>query len=187
MVSGAARVAGVIGWPVAHSRSPMLHGHWLARYGIDGAYVPLAVAPHALPDAVRGLYVAGFCGLNVTLPHKVAVMPLCTHVDDAARRIGAVNTLVFGPDGILGRNTDGIGFVASLEAELGALPPGPALLLGVAVPPEPSLPHCWTAASRSRSATALPTARPSSQPRCPASRPCHGTSGPEPCPAPGCW
>lgn len=129
MISGAARVAGVVGWPVAHSRSPRLHGHWLHRYGIDGAYVPLAVPPEMLAAAVGGLHAAGFRGLNVTLPHKVAVMALCNRIDDAARRIGAVNTLVFGPQGIEGRNTDGIGFVASLEAG-GALPPGPALVLG---------------------------------------------------------
>lgn len=130
MVSGSARVAGVIGWPVAQSRSPVLHGHWLRRYGIDGAYVPLAVPPDVLEAAVRGLHAAGFRGLNVTLPHKVAVMSLCDRVDDAARRIGAVNTLLFSPAGIEGRNTDGIGFVASLEAALDILPAGPALVLG---------------------------------------------------------
>ena len=130
MVSGAARVAGVIGWPVAHSRSPRLHGHWLRRHGIDGAYVPLPVPPESLADAVRGLRAAGFRGVNVTLPHKVAVMALCDRLDGAARRIGAVNTLVFGPDGIEGRNTDGTGFVASLEADGGAVPGGAALLLG---------------------------------------------------------
>ena len=130
MVTGSAQVAGVIGWPVAHSRSPRLHGYWLARYGIDGAYVPLATSPDCLADAVRGLHAAGFRGLNVTLPHKVSVMPLCHRIDAAAQRIGAVNTLVFGPHGIEGRNTDGIGFTASLAADLGAVPPGPALILG---------------------------------------------------------
>lgn len=130
MVTGAARVAGVIGWPVAHSRSPRLHNHWLSRHGIDGAYVPLPVPPASLATAVRGLHAAGFRGLNVTLPHKVAVMDLCDALDDAARRTGAVNTLVFGEGGIEGRNTDGAGFLASLGAELGAPPPGPALLLG---------------------------------------------------------
>ena len=130
LVSGAARVAGVIGWPVQHSRSPRLHNHWLARHGIDGAYVPLAVPPESLAAAVRGLHAAGFRGLNVTLPHKVAIMDLCDRLDGAARRSGAVNTLIFGPDGIEGRNTDGVGFLASLQAELGALPAGPALLLG---------------------------------------------------------
>ena len=81
VLTGGAGVAGVIGWPVSHSRSPRLHGHWLARHGIDGAYVPLAVAPDDLGAAVRGLRAAGFRGLNVTLPHKVAVMALCDRLE----------------------------------------------------------------------------------------------------------
>lgn len=130
MISGAARLAGVIGWPIAHSRSPRLHGHWLARLGIDGAYVPLAIPPARLEAAVRGLHAAGFRGLNVTLPHKEAAMRLCDTLDPTARRIGAVNTLVFREDGIEGRNTDAVGFVRSVEAAVGALPQGPALVLG---------------------------------------------------------
>lgn len=134
MISGAARLAGVIGWPIAHSRSPRLHGHWLARYGVDGAYVPLAIAPDRLEVAIRGLQAAGFRGVNVTLPHKEAVMALCDTVDPAARRIGAVNMLVFGAGGIVGSNTDAGGFVRSLEAGIGPLASslvrGPALILG---------------------------------------------------------
>ena len=128
-LTGAARVAGVIGWPVAHSRSPLLHGHWLRRHGIDGAYVPLAVPPDRLRMAVQGLQAAGFAGLNVTLPHKQAVMPLCDHLEPSATRAGAVNTLVFTPTGIVGSNTDGAGFMANLAAH-GVIPAGPALLLG---------------------------------------------------------
>ena len=128
-LTGAARLAGVIGWPVHHSRSPRLHGHWLARRGIDGAYVPMAVEPAALATAVRGLQAAGFAGLNVTLPHKQAVMALCDRLDPSAARAGAVNTLVFGPAGIVGSNTDGAGFLANLVAH-GVAPSGPALLLG---------------------------------------------------------
>ncbi|MGI4952252.1 MAG: shikimate dehydrogenase [Janthinobacterium lividum] len=128
-LTGAARVAGVIGWPIRHSRSPRLHGHWLARHGIDGAYVPLAIAPQALAAAVHGLRLAGFAGLNVTLPHKQAVMALCDRLDPSAARAGAVNTLVFGADGITGSNTDGAGFLANLQAH-GARLAGPALLLG---------------------------------------------------------
>ena len=134
LISGAARLAGVIGWPVAHSRSPRLHGHWLARYGIDGAYVPMAVAPDRLDAALRGLAAAGFRGVNVTLPHKEAAMALCRTVDPAARRMGAVNTLVFRDGAIEGSNTDADGFLRSLEAGVGplstALAPGPALVLG---------------------------------------------------------
>ncbi len=129
-LTGAARVAGVIGWPVAHSRSPRLHGHWLARHGVDGAYVPLAVAPERLEAAVRGLHAAGFRGCNVTIPHKQAVMALCDRVDATAHRAGAVNTLVFSPDGIEGSNTDGSGFLANLRAHGVDPAAGPALILG---------------------------------------------------------
>lgn len=129
-LSGRALVAGVIGWPVGHSRSPALHGHWLARYGIDGAYVPLAVAPGDLAVAVRGLVAAGFRGVNVTLPHKAAVLGLCDRVEASAMRAGAVNTLVFGPGGIVGSNTDIGGFVASLVARGVDPGAGPALVLG---------------------------------------------------------
>lgn len=128
-LSGAARLAGVIGWPVQHSRSPRLHGHWLARHHIDGAYLPLPVAPENLAIAIQGLRAAGFAGVNVTLPHKVAVMALCDRIEPSAQRAGAVNTLVFGAHGIVGSNTDGTGFVANLRAH-GIQPTGPALLLG---------------------------------------------------------
>ncbi len=123
-----ARLAGVIGWPVAHSRSPRLHNHWLARHGIDGAYVPLPVRPEQLALAVAGLRAAGFRGANVTVPHKVAVAALCSELRPAARQAGAVNTLVFTEAGIVGDNTDGAGFLANLRAH--GIAPGPALLLG---------------------------------------------------------
>ena len=129
-LSGKARLAGVIGWPVAHSRSPALHGHWLARHGIDGAYVPLPVQPDDLAAAVHGLRAAGFAGLNVTLPHKQAVMALCSTLEPSAAHAGAVNTLVFGPGGIMGSNTDGAGFVANLRAHGIDPARGPALVLG---------------------------------------------------------
>lgn len=117
MKCGPVALAGVMGWPITHSRSPALHGHWLARYGIAGAYLPLAVAPERLADAVRGLAALGFRGCNVTVPHKEAVLRLVDVVDPVATRIGAVNTVVVGPDGRLeGRNTDGYGFLANLEA-----------------------------------------------------------------------
>jgi shikimate dehydrogenase len=123
-----ARLAGVIGWPVAHSRSPLLHNHWLKQHGIDGAYVPLPVRPELLPIAVAGLRAAGFAGANVTIPHKEAVAALCDTLTPAARRAGAVNTLVFGDDGIRGDNTDGTGFLANLHDH--GVSPGPTLLLG---------------------------------------------------------
>lgn len=129
-ITGRTRLAGVIGWPVSHSRSPRLHNHWLARHGIDGAYLPLPVAPVDLAAAVLGLRAAGFLGANVTVPHKEAVLALCDRVLPAGQRAGAVNTLVFGPDGITGTNTDGVGFIENLRAHGVDPAAGPALLLG---------------------------------------------------------
>lgn len=131
-LSGKAKVAGLIGWPVSHSRSPRLHGYWLAEHGIDGAYVPLPVQPDRVEVALRGLAAAGLRGVNVTIPHKQTVLGLCDEVDDIARRIGAVNVLTFDGEKISGSNTDSFGFVENLKA--GA--PGydatraPAVLLG---------------------------------------------------------
>lgn len=129
-LSGHTRLAGLVGWPVSHSRSPRLHGFWLARYGIDGAYVPLPVQPGHLAAAITGLRAAGFAGVNVTLPFKEEVFALCGRVEDAGHRAGAVNTLVFRPDGIVGTNTDGTGFLANLRAHGVNPAAGPALLLG---------------------------------------------------------
>jgi len=132
-LTGAARLAGVMGWPVSHSRSPRLHGYWLKRYGLDGAYVPLAVAPERLEAAIRGLHALGFQGCNLTIPHKEAVLPFVDEMSETARRIGAVNTIVIVEDGRMrGDNTDGFGFMANLQA--GApdwqAADGPAVLLG---------------------------------------------------------
>ncbi len=129
MLTAAARLAGVAGWPVSHSRSPLLHNHWLAQHGIDGAYVPLPVRPEDFARAIAGLRAAGFAGLNVTVPHKEAAFALCDAVEDSARQAGAVNTLLFGRDGVRGLNTDGAGFLANLAAH-GVAAGGPALLLG---------------------------------------------------------
>jgi shikimate dehydrogenase len=110
------KLAGVIGWPIAQSRSPVLHGHWLKQYDINGAYLPLPVQPERLPDAIRGLRALGFSGCNVTIPHKLGVLALMDHVDPVAQRIGAVNTVVVRDDGTLaGFNTDAYGFLASLR------------------------------------------------------------------------
>jgi shikimate dehydrogenase len=127
------RLAGVIGWPVGHSRSPQLHGHWLARYNIDGAYVPMAVAPERLEAALRGLAALGFRGCNVTVPHKEAAMALVDELDPLARRIAAVNTIVLREDGgLFGTNTDGFGFLANLQAgSTGwSAARGPAVVIG---------------------------------------------------------
>ena len=128
--SGKAVVAGVAGWPVAHSRSPRLHGHWLQRYGIDGLYAPFAIAPDDFERAVRGLAAAGLAGLNVTLPHKAAAFALSDRADETARRLGAVNTLIFGPGGAIeGRNTDAFGFAENLR-DGGLAGGGTAVVLG---------------------------------------------------------
>lgn len=133
MITGKARLAGVMGWPVAHSLSPVLHGHWLERYGIDGAYVPLAVRPEDVALAFQALPRLGFLGWNVTVPHKEAAFRLVDRHDAAAARMGAVNTVLVHEDGTLeGRNTDGAGFMASLLAQAPAFRPGagPAVLIG---------------------------------------------------------
>lgn len=109
-------IAGLLGWPVAHSRSPVIHNHWLAHYGIPGRYVLFPVPPEKLEAAVRGLATLGLRGCNVTTPHKQTIMPLIDRVDELARRIGAVNTVVVEKDGTLtGFNNDGNGFVQSLR------------------------------------------------------------------------
>lgn len=132
ILSGHARTAGVLGWPVAHSRSPRLHGLWLQRHGIDGAYLPLPVRPERFADAVRALADLGFRGANVTIPHKEAAFAVCDTVADSARRAGAVNTLVFRDGRIEGSNTDGFGFLENLRTGAPGWGPesGPAVLLG---------------------------------------------------------
>ena len=107
-----------------------MHGYWLEKYRIDGAYVPLPIAPEHFAPAVRGLMYAGFAGCNVTLPHKLAAFEVCDTVDETARRAGAVNRLTFRDGKITGTNTDGWGFIANLRAHGVNPKAGPALLLG---------------------------------------------------------
>lgn len=106
----------VIGHPIAHSRSPLIHGTWLGEHGIDGRYDAIDVAPEALPAFIARLRAGEFAGGNVTIPHKEAVFALCDSVDPLARTIGAVNTLVRREDGIWGTNTDYLGFLGNLDA-----------------------------------------------------------------------
>lgn len=114
--SGHTAVAGILGWPVAHSQSPRLHAYWLAEHGIDGAYIPLPVMPDRLADAIKGLRAFGFRGANVTIPFKEAVIPLIDELTPVARQIGAVNTLVIDAEGrITGTNTDAPGFLENLR------------------------------------------------------------------------
>ncbi len=126
-------LAGVLGDPIAHSKSPRLHGHWLKRYGIPGHYVPLHATESNLGTVVRALPKMGFVGANVTLPHKISVMSLADQVSDRATLIGAANTLTFRADGkILADNTDGYGFLANLKDKAPNWDPksGPAVVLG---------------------------------------------------------
>ncbi len=108
-------LAGVIGWPVMHSRSPMLHTHWLETHRLAGAYVPLAVTPERLQAALCALPALNFAGCNLTIPHKEAALAFVDEADDAARRIGAVSCVTVRPDGSLyGANYDGYGFIEGL-------------------------------------------------------------------------
>ncbi len=113
--SGKARLAGVMGWPIAHSLSPRLHGYWLEHHRIDGVYMPLAVAPDDLPAALSALPALGFRGVNLTLPHKEPALDLCHQVDELARRIGAVNTIVVREGKLVGSNSDAFGFLENLK------------------------------------------------------------------------
>lgn len=126
-------LAGVIGHPIAHSKSPRLHGHWLKTYGINGHYVPMNVAPEDLETVIRTLPKAGFVGVNITVPHKEAVMGIADQISDRATLIGAANTLIFRSDGkILADNTDGYGFMENLKAGAPDWNPkaGPAVVFG---------------------------------------------------------
>lgn len=132
ILTGKAKLAGVVGWPVSHSLSPRLHGYWLQQHRIDGAYLPLPVRPEALSPVIASLAELGFRGLNVTIPHKQAVLKLCTELDPMAERIGAVNTIVFRDGGLYGTNSDAFGFLENLYQGAPDWKPtaGPAVVLG---------------------------------------------------------
>ena len=125
-------LAGVIGFPIAHSKSPRLHGHWLAKYGIQGHYVPLHVSPENLSNVLKYMTNMGFVGCNVTIPHKEAALSLAHQVTDTARRIGAANTLLFKNGEIHADNTDGIGFIENLRqnAPQWRAESGPVVVIG---------------------------------------------------------
>src|SRR5262249_24767351 len=109
-------LAGLMGSPVMHSRSPQIHNYWLKQHGLAGTYVPLAIKVEGLRAALRALPALGFSGCNLTLPHKVAALGIVDPPDPLARRIGAVNTIVVAPDGSLdGQNTDAFGYVESIR------------------------------------------------------------------------
>lgn len=126
-------LAAVIGHPIAHSRSPALHGFWLRRYGVRGHYIPMDVAPLDLEATLRFLPKLGFVGANITIPHKEAVLKIADVITDRAALIGAANTLIFRKDGkIHADNTDGVGFIANLRQNAPGWQPtkGPAAVFG---------------------------------------------------------
>ena len=132
-ISGKAVLAGVMGWPIAHSQSPRLQGYWLQKYNIDGAYLPLAVAPENFERALRALFDLGFAGANVTIPHKEKALKLVDHLESGAKAIGAVNTIKVQADGSLkGFNTDQYGFIENLKGGAPDWQPNksPAVVLG---------------------------------------------------------
>ncbi|MXQ08244.1 shikimate dehydrogenase [Alphaproteobacteria bacterium GH1-50] len=126
-------LAGVIGSPIAHSKSPRLHGYWLKKYGIPGHYVPLHVNSDDLEDVLKTMPRMGFVGANVTIPHKEHVLTFADVVTDRAALIGAANTLIFREDGkLLADNTDGYGFIENLRQGVPgwSADAGPAAVIG---------------------------------------------------------
>jgi shikimate dehydrogenase len=128
-VRGSTRKVGVIGWPIEHSLSPVIHNAAFVALGMDWVYVPLPVATARLPAALDGLGALGFAGANVTMPHKTRAAELLLDLSEDARRLRAVNTVVVGTDGLAGHNTDALGFERFLREDTGFDPSGRAALL----------------------------------------------------------
>ena len=126
-------LAGVMGWPVMHSRSPKLHNYWFEKYGLAGSYVPLAIKPEGLRAALRALPALCFAGCNLTIPHKQAAMTIVDEVDEVAHKIGAISCVVVRPDGTLfGSNNDCYGFIHNIMQEIPGwrADAGPAVVVG---------------------------------------------------------
>ncbi len=126
-------LTGVIGSPIGHSKSPIIHGHWIKKYGLRGYYIPIEIRPENFESGIRSLPKLGFRGANVTIPYKESILSLATSISDRAALIGAANTIVFGSDGsIRADNTDGVGFTANIKTQAphwtGS--DGPAVVLG---------------------------------------------------------
>jgi shikimate dehydrogenase len=132
-LTGQAKIAGVMGWPVSHSLSPRLHGYWLHKYSMDGMYVPFPVNPETLEKALRALPLLGIAGCNLTVPHKELAFRMVDRLDETAKSVKAVNTLIVEKDGTLtGKNTDVFGFIQNLKDHLPDLKPvtGKVVVLG---------------------------------------------------------
>jgi shikimate dehydrogenase len=128
-IGGATRVAAVLGWPVAHSLSPVIHNAAFDALEMDWTYVALPVQPGDVPAAVAGLRALGFAGANVTMPHKEAVAAVMDELADDADRLQAVNTIEMGADRLVGHNTDAPGFARFLERDAGFDPAGKTALV----------------------------------------------------------
>jgi len=108
-------MAAVMGWPVMHSRSPLMHNYWMEHQGLNGTYVPLAIEPGQIGPALRAMHPLGFAGCNLTIPHKQAAMEVVDEVDEVAKKIGAISCVVVHEDGsLLGTNNDWLGFRGNL-------------------------------------------------------------------------
>lgn len=129
-LSGKTQWTGVMGWPVSHSLSPVIHNRWFAEEKRDAVYIPLPVRPDAITTVMPALAQMGCVGVNLTIPHKELVIPLLDHVDETARRIGAVNTVVIRDGKLHGHNTDAYGFMKSLETDAPKLKREVALVVG---------------------------------------------------------
>jgi shikimate dehydrogenase len=126
-------LAGVMGWPVMHSRSPLIHNHWLQVHGLKGSYVPLAIRPEGLAAALHALPALGFAGCNVTIPHKQQALQIVDEVHESARAMGAISCVTVRPDGsLMGSNNDAYGFILNLRQRQPAWRPdaGPAVVMG---------------------------------------------------------
>lgn len=124
MITAEAKLAGVMGWPVAHSISPLVHNYWLQLHGIDGAYIPLPVRPEHLQTSLRALPCMGFTGVNLTLPHKAEAVAWVDRIDETARIVGAINTVTIDRNGkLVGSNNDVFGFCEHLRQGIGNLAP----------------------------------------------------------------
>ena len=126
-------LAGVMGWPVMHSRSPLIHNHWFKVHSMAGTYVPLAIPQEGLAKALRAMHPLGFSGCNLTIPHKQTAMEIVDEVSDAARSIGAISCVTLRPDGsLMGSNNDAFGFIRNLKQEQPSwrADAGPAVVIG---------------------------------------------------------
>ena len=126
-------LAGVMGWPVMHSRSPLMHNHWFQVHGLKGTYLPLLIEPGRVEPALRALHALGFAGVNVTIPHKQEAMRVVDELDESAQRIGAISCVTVRPDGSLhGCNNDAFGFIRNLRQQQPAWQPGdgPVVVMG---------------------------------------------------------